>query len=81
MLDEKMFRDAVAANVVRLRNSRGWSQGELATKLGISRIHLNRIENAKASPSAELLFAIADIFEATTDSFRQVSENISANAS
>lgn len=73
VVDQKTFRKTVAPNVLRLREARGWSQSELAEKLGISTVHLSRIENGHASPSAELMFTIADLFGISTDSLRQIS--------
>ncbi len=81
MIDEKTFRRSVAANVVRLREAKGMSQGELAEALGISQVHLCRIEKEKASPSAELLFSLADALGVPADALRQISEKISAKAS
>ena len=45
-----------------LRAERDWSQGELATRLGISRQSVNAIETGKYDPSLPLAFRIADIF-------------------
>lgn len=78
MIETELLRKCIAANVTRLRNERGWSQTELAEKLGVSFVHVNRIERAKASPGPELLFAIADVFGVSTDALRQVAEKISA---
>lgn len=78
VLDEKILRMAIAANVIRLRSERDWSQVELAKKLGVSVVHLSRIENGHASPSSSLIFTLADVFGVSTDALRQVSEKISA---
>jgi putative transcriptional regulator len=45
-----------------LRAERDWSQGELATRLGISRQSVNAIETGKYDPSLPLAFRIADLF-------------------
>ena len=45
-----------------LRAERDWSQGELATRLGISRQSVNAIETGRYDPSLPLAFRIADIF-------------------
>jgi putative transcriptional regulator len=45
------------------RAGRGWSQGELAAKLGVSRQTINAIETGKYSPSLELAFRIARHFK------------------
>jgi putative transcriptional regulator len=50
-------------NLVReLRMQRGWSQGELADKLEVSRQTINAIETERYDASLPLAFAIADIF-------------------
>jgi len=45
-----------------LRAENGWSQAELAEKLGVSRQAVNAIETGKHDPSLNLAFSIADIF-------------------
>lgn len=45
-----------------LRAERGWSQGELAEKLGVSRQTINAIETEKYDPSLPLAFKIARVF-------------------
>ena len=46
-----------------LRSGRGWSQGELAARLRVSRQTVNAIETEKYDPSLPLAFAIARLFE------------------
>ena len=45
-----------------LRGARGWSQGELAERLGVSRQTINAIETEKYDPSLPLAFKIARVF-------------------
>ena len=45
-----------------LRADRGWSQGNLADALGVSRQTVNAIETGRYDPSLPLAFAIADLF-------------------
>lgn len=47
-----------------LRAERGWTQGELAERAGVSRQTINVIETGKYDPSLPLAFALARIFEA-----------------
>ncbi|ESQ74978.1 helix-turn-helix transcriptional regulator [Asticcacaulis sp. AC402] len=50
-------------NTVRdLRMQRGWSQGELGERLGVSRQAVNAIEVGKHDPSLELAFKLAYLF-------------------
>ena len=46
-----------------LRAENGWSQAELAERLGVSRQAVNAIETGKHDPSLNLAFAIANVFE------------------
>ena len=45
-----------------LRGARGWSQGDLAEHLGVSRQTVNAIETGKYDPSLPLAFSIAALF-------------------
>jgi putative transcriptional regulator len=45
-----------------MRAARGWSQGDLATELGVSRQSVNAIETGKYDPSLPLAFKIARLF-------------------
>lgn len=49
-------------DVRELRASRGWSQGELADKLEVSRQTVNAIETGRYDPSLPLAFAIGKLF-------------------
>lgn len=48
--------------LTELRQQHGWSQGELATRLSVSRQTVNSIENGRYDPSLPLAFAIARLF-------------------
>ena len=45
-----------------LRAERGWSQGDLADRLRVSRQTVNAIEQEKYDPSLPLAFKIARLF-------------------
>ncbi len=45
-----------------LRDARGWSQGELAEQLDVSRQTVNALETGKYDPSLPLAFRIARLF-------------------
>lgn len=45
-----------------LRDARGWSQGELAERLEVSRQTVNALETGKYDPSLPLAFRIARLF-------------------
>ena len=54
-----------------LRAEKGWSQADLAERLGVSRQAVNAIERDKHDPSLTLAFALADTFgQSIEDMFR-----------
>ena len=46
-----------------LREVQGWSQGELAERLEVSRQTVNALETGKYDPSLPLAFRIARLFD------------------
>lgn len=48
--------------LAELRTRRGWSQGDLAEQLGVSRQTVNALERGKYDPSLPLAFRIARLF-------------------
>ena len=46
-----------------LRSVKGWSQGDLAERLDVSRQTINAIETEKYDPSLPLAFKIAKLFK------------------
>ena len=50
-----------------LRADRGWSQGDLAARLDVSRQTVNAIETEKYDPSLPLAFKIARQFSMTIE--------------
>ena len=54
-------------HVRELRMEQGWSQGELAGRLGVSRQTVNAIETGKYDPSLPLAFKIAALFDAAIE--------------
>lgn len=57
----------LSEKILMLRKKQGWSQEELAEKLGVSRQSVSKWESASASPDISKLVEIADIFEVSTD--------------
>jgi putative transcriptional regulator len=50
-----------------LRAQRGWTQGDLAEKLGVSRQTVNAIETGRYEASLSLAFTIAALFRKRVD--------------
>ena len=46
----------------KMREANGWSQGELARRLGVSRQTINAIETDKYDPSLPLALRMAKLF-------------------
>ena len=49
-------------SVPNLRAERGWTQGDLAKQLAVSRQTVNAIETGRYDPSLPLAFSIAKLF-------------------
>jgi putative transcriptional regulator len=49
--------------LAELREEKGWSQGDLAEQLGVSRQTINALERGKYDPSLPLAFKIARLFK------------------
>ena len=49
-------------NLRDLRIGRGWTQAEVAERLGISRQAMHALESGKSDPLLPLAFAIGDLF-------------------
>jgi putative transcriptional regulator len=63
-----------------LRAERGWSQAELAERLGVSRQTINAIENGRYDPSLPLAFALARVFERTIEGIFEPEERPAAGS-
>jgi len=46
-----------------LRAQRGWTQGELAVRLSVSRQTVNAVETGRYEPSLSLAFTMAALFD------------------
>ena len=53
--------------VKSFREDKGWSQGELARRLGVSRQTINAVETDKYDPSLPLALRMAKLFATPVD--------------
>jgi len=54
------LKETVATSVRRLRTARGWTQEDLADRVGLSARYVGQIERAQASMSVTVLGRLAD---------------------
>ena len=57
----------LGARIAALRRNAGWSQAELAQRLGISPSAVGMYEQGRREPSAQLLVTLAEEFRVSTD--------------
>ena len=53
--------------ICELRTASGWSQVDLAKKLGVAKQSVSNWENENIQPSIEMLVRLARLFDVTTD--------------
>lgn len=53
-------KQALGARIKTLRKQRGWSQEQLAERVGISTQYVSNIERGKENPTLDLLLRLAD---------------------
>lgn len=70
---ENQRKDGLKAHIgetIRtLRKERGWTQEDLARRIGMSRKHISYYENARVFPSEKTLSQLADVFGIEVDEF------------
>lgn len=57
----------LAEKIIKLRKQNGWSQEELAMKLGVSRQSVSKWESTASIPDLDRIIKLAEIFEVSTD--------------
>ncbi len=56
-----------ADKLIENRKKNGWSQEDLAFKLGVSRQSVSKWESAQAIPDMKKILQMADLFQVSTD--------------
>lgn len=57
----------IGEKILKMRKARGWSQEELAERVGVSRQAVSRWEADSAKPDADRIIAICDLFGVSAD--------------
>jgi transcriptional regulator with XRE-family HTH domain len=61
------MKESFGKRLAGLRKARKWTQEEVATKLNVSAQAVSKWENDSSMPDLEMLVAIADLYQTTTD--------------
>lgn len=75
MDDAQSLDPAIAERLKSLRQARAMTLDELATRSGVSRAMISRIERSEASPTAQLLARLCAALDTTLSRFFATSEN------
>lgn len=71
----------LADKLILLRKQNGWSQEDLAEKVGVSRQAVSKWESANSIPDLDKLLKLSQIFEVTTDYLLKDDEKIEEDMS
>jgi transcriptional regulator with XRE-family HTH domain len=66
-MQDRAFRRALGARIKALRKQKRWTQKELAARLGINFLHLNKYESGLAMPPIEKLTKVALALDTSLD--------------
>ena len=59
---------SLSTNLIKLRDQNGWSQEQLAERIGVSRSTVAKWESGKGIPKIDNLVTLCDVFDVTMDS-------------
>ena len=66
----------IADRLIKLRKKHGYSQEELADKLGLSRQAVSKWERAEASPDTDNLICLAKLYDVSLDELLSTDEDV-----
>ena len=66
----------LAEKITVLRKRNGWSQEELAEKLGVSRQSISKWESAQSTPDLNRILAMSALFDVSTDTLLKDEEEL-----
>jgi len=72
----KFMNIEIAERLVKLRKQKGYSQEELADKLGLSRQAVSKWERAEASPDTDNLICLAKLYNVSLDELLNTEEDV-----
>lgn len=61
------MKQVIGDNIASKRKEKGWTQTELAERVGVNQIQVSRWENGKHLPTLEQFVAIADALNCSLD--------------
>jgi len=61
------YKVTLGDRITELRKAKGWSQSDLAKKIGVSYTQMSRYEIKGVQPPANTLKKMADVFDTTVD--------------
>lgn len=61
------MENTIGERIAGLRKQRGWTQNKLAELINISNKAISKWESGRSDPSLELVVALSEIFDCTTD--------------
>jgi putative transcriptional regulator len=64
----------VISGLLALRNAQGWTQADLAKRVGVSRQTINSIETGRFEPSLTLALKLARLFGKPVEAIFQLPE-------
>lgn len=70
--EAEVYALVVGALVAQLRGKHGWTQGELAERVGLTQSAISRIERGQARPDPYEVRALAEVFGMTTADFTKL---------
>jgi transcriptional regulator with XRE-family HTH domain len=72
MVEPTIGDEVFGLNLQRLRNGKGWTQQELADRVGLARASVVNMERGAQAPPWPTLCLLADVFGVSLDVFRDV---------
>ena len=79
LFDVRSRRSIIAEKVRALRKARGWTQAEVARRLGLSQARLSEIENGDGTFTAEQFLDILKLFNVAIDHFTSQTRDTTAD--